>query len=146
VPSALDKASALRVTSAAGTLVMAWVGRHTPSGGKVYGPVDWAVSPREYRLINDFTVDLQKVDVLHGGGPEVVVKLDERRTLADVALNELVELEQTRVFILSLDRGQLEASRAFVLSRTEGPKPLAPKDKRLPAIGHEPETRAHPPA
>jgi hypothetical protein len=129
----LDKAIALRVTGGEGTPVVAWVGLHTPAGFRIYGPVDAAVSSRDYGLTNDFTVDLQKVDVLPGGGPEVVVKLDERRTLADVVMNELVELDRTRVFILSLDRGSLEASREFVLSESVRRRLIAAKDKRLPA-------------
>ena len=128
----LAQASALRVTSADKSVVMAYVGMQTPAGIKVYGPVGSVYLPPDYKLVNDFIVDLQRVDVIPAGGPEVVVKVDERRTLADLALNELAEVEQSRVVILTLDRGKLEASREFLLSRTERRRLIDPKDRRLP--------------
>jgi hypothetical protein len=76
-----------------------------------------------------FVVDLQHVDVLSGGAPEIVVKIMERHTALDVALNEVSKLDRTRVVLITLDRGKPQASRELLLARKSVREALDPKDK-----------------
>ena len=121
---------------------IAWVALETANGIVVYGPVAEAVTVRSPDLTNDFVVDLQRIDVLPGGAPEVVVKVNEIATYADVAANELAEAEESHAFLLTIDRGNVEASRDFVLESRVARSALnaadnapLPGSKRSPDLG-----------
>ena len=131
----LDGAVAVRFQSKGkvGTDLLGWVALRTPKGLLLEGPVESLFSPTAYGLTNDFALDLQHVDVLPGGSPEVVVRVDERRTMVDVALDEQVQLEDAHVVLLSLDRGKLERTRKVMLSHRSLRDRVDAKDTRLPA-------------
>lgn len=131
----LHGAIALRVASKgkAGTDLLGWVALETPKGLELVGPVEKLFAPSVYGLTNDYTLDLQHVDVLPGGSPEVVARVDERRTLVDVALDEKTEIDDAHVVLITTDRGKPELSKRLMLSSKVLRTRVDPKDHRLPA-------------
>jgi hypothetical protein len=130
----LRRAVSLRVEGkAGGQLRLGWVGLETPKGLVLHGPVATSWSPESTGATNDFEIDLQQIDVLPGGSPEVVVRVSERSTLPDIARNEVAEIDRTRVRFLSLDRGRPAVSKELLLSRRARARPIDPKDRRMPA-------------
>jgi hypothetical protein len=103
----------------------------------ILGPVASVFSHDAKGLVNDVIVDLQRIDVLRGGTPEIVVKLSERRTVPDPVLNEVLELDRTTVVLLTLDRGHLEASRPLRLEESIVRRAIDPKARKVPT-GHRP--------
>jgi hypothetical protein len=114
----LARAIALRldVVTTNATERAEWVVLEDAKGGLLHGPVASVFGAKGGAFANDVVVDLQQIDVLPGGSPELVVKITERRTLPDVALGESVEVDRTQAVLLTLDRGPLQASREVVLS------------------------------
>ena len=115
-----------------GAHALGYVVIESPAGDVALGPVASSFVPRGGPLLNDYTVDLQPIDVRPGGGPEIVVRIDERRTFADVALNELVEVDETRALLLSMDGGTPVLSREVILSSNVRRTALDAKSKKLP--------------
>lgn len=109
-----------------------WVGLETAQGVKLFGPVVRVVGFGVPGAVNDAVVDLQKIDILPGGSPEVVVKVVERRTFPDAALGEAAELDETRAMLLTVDRGPVQASREFVLSSDARRERIGEKMRDLP--------------
>lgn len=134
----LQGAVALRVESRGklGTDLLGWVALETPKGLLVEGPVEKLLAPSVYGLTNDYTLDLQHVDALPGGSPEVVARVDERRTLVDVALGEKTQVDDAHVVLITTDRGKPELSKRLMLSSKVLRNRLDPKDHRLPAGFH----------
>jgi hypothetical protein len=132
--AALPRAIALRVDLAATTARgrAMWVALDVGSGLRLAGPVAAVSGPLEGEAVNDVIVELQQIDVLPGGAPEVVVKISERRTLPDVALAEVTELDETRAVLLTVDRGGVQASRSMTLSHRARRVALGGKVERLP--------------
>jgi hypothetical protein len=129
----LTRALSFRVQAKAdGELRLGWVGLETPKGVVMHGPVATAWSPSSTGATNDFVVDLQQIDVLPGGSPEVIVRVNELATLPDVARNEVAEIDQSRILFLSLDRGRPAVSKQLLLSRRSQVRAIDPKDRRLP--------------
>jgi hypothetical protein len=131
---ALRRAYALRadVSGAQGSDRLLWVALEGAKGRSLYGPVASVFGRNVPGALNDVVLDLQKIDVLQGGAPEVVVKIIERRTLPDVALNEIAELDEIRAIILTTDRGGVVASREVVLSSRASRVRIDPASKRIP--------------
>lgn len=130
----LRRAHVLRVdvSSAGGADRLLWVAFEGANGVDVSGPVAALFSAPMAGVVNDVVVDLQKIDVLPGGAPEVVVKVMERRTLPDVALNEVLEIDVTRAVLLTVDRGSVQRSREFTLSSRQYRARLDAKSTRMP--------------
>jgi hypothetical protein len=117
----LKQAVPLRVTvkGEAGSQLMAWVAIQTAKGWLLHGPVENLYSPGLYGVSNDYAIALERAEVLPGGSSEIVVRVIERLTIADLALNEAAEVDQTRVVILTLDREGVVESKPFVLNRSQ---------------------------
>jgi hypothetical protein len=129
---ALDRAYAFRLDAAGvGTDRLLWIGLETSTGFFVYGPVARALIPDVAGATNDVIADLQQIQVLPGGAPEVVVKIGELRTVPDLALGEVLELDETRALLVTVDDKQ-RASKAVVLSTSSVRKALGPKPAKLP--------------
>ncbi len=130
----LQGAVALRVESKGklGTDLLGWVALETPNGLVLEGPVEKLFAPSAYGLTNDYALDLQHIDVLPGGSPEVVARVDERRTLVDVALNEKTAVDDAHVVLITTDRGKPELSRRLMLSSKILRTRVDRKDHRLP--------------
>jgi hypothetical protein len=111
---------------------LVWVTIETPKGVIGWGPVADVVMPAA-GVENDVVADLQHVDVLPGGAPELVVKVMDRRTETDVALNEVAKLELAWVVMLTQDRGKLEVSKQIVLESKVVREAIDPADKKQPA-------------
>jgi hypothetical protein len=110
----LRAATALRIETPGA--VEGWVVLEGAAGeAHVFGPVASVARPNG--LANDVVLDLQRIDVRPGGSAELVVRCVERRTLPDLALGEVLELDETRATFLSLDTGRVEVSRTLLLSR-----------------------------
>lgn len=127
----LKRALTLRtdVRSKLGFERLMWVLLEDPKSLLLYGPAASVFGAAGGNAVNDVVVDLQQIDVLPGGSPEIVVKIAERRTLPDVALAEVLDVDVTRAVLLTLDRGGIQTSREVTLSsRLErnriGPKAL----------------------
>jgi Flp pilus assembly protein TadD len=131
---ALRHAYALRVDAggAGGSDRLIWVALEGAQGLQLFGPVVSVFGTKASGVLNDVVVDLQKIDVLPGGAPEVVTKIVERRTLPDVALDEVTELEETRAILLTIDRGGILPSREVVLSSRIYRARIDPKAKPMP--------------
>jgi hypothetical protein len=127
----LRQAYALRVDAggAGGADRVLWVALEGAKGLSLYGPVAAVFGTNVPGVLNDVVLDLQKIDVLTGGAPEVVVKITEKRTLPDVALDEVAELDETRAIILTVDRGGVVASREVGLSSRASRARLDPSGK-----------------
>jgi hypothetical protein len=130
--SGLRRATALRVD--VGSLDrLAWVllEMGTPGAPELalWGPCAAAVVSKIDGAANDVVTDLQPIDVLPGGSPEVVVKMMSLRTEPDLALNELLEVDETRAVLLTTDRGQVESSRELSIASRIVRRMLAPKDR-----------------
>jgi len=130
----LKEASPLRVEVKAkrGIQLLAWVGVQKPKELLLHGPVENIVAPADYGLTNHFAIALERTNVLPGGASEIVVRLTERLTVADVALNEAAEIDRTRATILTTDRDGIVESEGFVLSHTQVRKAMDEEDKALP--------------
>ena len=111
---------------------MLWVGFEGAAGLRLVGPLARAWAPPGADWANDVVGDLQRIDVLRGGSPELIVKLRERHTLADVALNEVLELDRTRVLIFTLDRGGLVSSPELGLELARARHTLDAEAKAMP--------------
>jgi hypothetical protein len=127
----LESVTGLRVDSSAGDVrqSLGWIALKVESETLLYGPVAYRVSLPERGATSDFVIDLQQVDVLSGGAPEIVVRIMERETSLDVALNELAKRDRTRVVLLSVDRGSVVASRELTLADTHGRDAIDTKDR-----------------
>jgi len=130
----LQSATALRVESTKGDVrqSLGWVALKVGAETLLYGPVAYRVSLPKRGAVGDFVLDLQQVDVLSGGAPEIVVRIMERETSVDVALNEVAQRDRTRVVLLTTDRGGVVASKELTLENTFGRDPLDPKDRAMP--------------
>jgi hypothetical protein len=95
---------------------LVWVALAVEQGLKLFGPVTHVTGVGAPGAVNDTIVELQMIDILPGGAPEVVVKVVERRTLPDAALAEVVTIDETRATLLTVDHGPVQASREVVLS------------------------------
>jgi hypothetical protein len=131
--SGLKRAQTLRadVRTKIGSERAIWVLLEDPKSLLMYGPVASVIGMPNGNAVNDVVADLQQIDVLPGGSPEIVVKISQRETLPDVTLAEVLEIDVTRAVLLTLDRGGIQASREVTLSsRVErnrlGPKTLPP--------------------
>jgi hypothetical protein len=102
-----------------GSQLLGWVAIETAKGWLLHGPVQNAFAPGSYGVSNDYAIALERAEVLPGGSSEIVVRVVERFTLLDLALNEATEVDQTRVVILTLDREGVVESKPFVLSRSQ---------------------------
>ncbi len=110
-----------------------WVALETAKGVLGWGPVAQVLTPAS-GVENDVVADLQHVDVVPGGAPELVVKVMDRRTETDVALNEVAKQEQSWVVMLTLDGARLKASKQLVLDSRIVREPIDAADKK-PAPG-----------
>ena len=130
----LKEASPLRVEVKAkrGTQLLAWVGVQKPKELLLHGPVENIVAPADYGLTNHFAIALERTNVLPGGASEIVVRLTERLAVADVALNEVAEVDRTRATILTTDRDGIVESEGFVLNEAQVRKAMDEEDKALP--------------
>jgi tetratricopeptide (TPR) repeat protein len=109
-----------------------YVGVERDAGFSVIGPVAVVYGANDPAVVNDVMADLQRIDVLRGGAPEVVVKISERHTVPAVVLNEVLEVDQTRVVLLSIDRGKLEPSRELMLDQRVLRSALAEGETKMP--------------
>jgi hypothetical protein len=130
----LARATALRVDSTGESLDQAigWVALETPSGIVPFGPVAYAISSKTQGAVSDFVIDVQQIDVLPGGAPEVVLRILELFTAVDVALGEVSKLDRTRVLMLTLDRAEPLASRQLILAERAVREALDPTDRSKP--------------
>lgn len=129
----LDRAIAFRVDlPGTPSTRLVYVALESAEGVTVTPPLAVVYDLDETGVVNDVIVDLQRIDVLRGGTPEIVVKMTERRTVPDAVLNEVLELERTRVVLLTVDRGRLEASQELYLSESVLRRALDPSDKKIP--------------
>lgn len=137
--AALEAARAIRidVQSDSGAERLVWIALQGPTGLSLFGPVTLIFAAPASGVVNDVVVDLQRIDVLPGGAPEVVIKLTERRTLPDIALDEVLEIDETRAFLLTVDRGGIQASREIVLSSRVLRSKIDQKSRQMPR-GFEP--------
>lgn len=132
--TSLRRALALRadVRTKVGTERAIWVALEDEKGLLLYGPVASVFGAPSGDVTNDVVVDLQQIDVLSGGSPEIVVKITEARTLPDIALAEALTTDVTRAVLLTVDRGGVQASREVVLSSRVVRDHLGPKTLPLP--------------
>ena len=130
----LKSAAPLRVELKAkrGSQLLAWVGVQKPKELLLHGPVENIVAPADYGLTNHFAIALERTNVLPGGASEIVVRLTERLTVADVALNEAAEVDRTRAMILTTDHDGIVESQGFVLSDSRVRKAMDEEDEALP--------------
>jgi hypothetical protein len=132
--SGLKRALTLRadVRTKVGVERAIWVALEDEKSLLLHGPVASVFGAPGGQATNDVVVDLQQIDVLLGGAPEIVLKITEARTLPDIALAEVLNADVTRAVLLTLDRGGVQASREVVLSSRVVRDHLGPKALPLP--------------
>ncbi|MBN2196301.1 MAG: hypothetical protein JW751_26040 [Polyangiaceae bacterium] len=137
----LKTAAELRVLIREGGRTEAsWIALGTPRGVFVHGPVARVHSPAQQDLDNAYLVRLDPVDVLAGGARELAVGVEERTSYVDVAANELLDVDRTRLLVLTLDRGGVTSSPSITTFELAVARAVDPE-----AIAELPSGYAHSP-
>ncbi len=129
----LESATELRLTIAEGGRTEAsWVALRTERGLMLHGPLVRVHTPAAHDVVNAYALRLEPINALAGGRKELSVGIDERLTRLDLALNETLSVDRTRVVVLTLDRAPIMASPSATTFELSDVRAIDGRDEEPP--------------